>query len=82
MHMDIFQGNFTAKICRKNAASQMEHPDLTPAFNIYRKNPSVWTHRLENRHRIDTFSTKVQKTFSLQPLGLPVAIPKQQSPKP
>ena len=27
----------------------MEHPDLTPAFGSYRKNPPVWTHCLGNK---------------------------------
>ena len=35
-----------ATIFRKKARDQMEHPHLTPAFNRYRKNPSVWTHCL------------------------------------
>ena len=35
-----------ARIYRKKARDQMEHPDLTPAFNRYCKNPSVWTHCL------------------------------------
>ena len=46
MHMDISEGNFFARICREIAGGQMEHPVSTPAFNPYRKNPSVWTHCL------------------------------------
>ena len=34
---------------RKNAGDQSAHPDLTPASNSYRKNPSVWTHCLGNQ---------------------------------
>jgi hypothetical protein len=44
MHMDISQGHFYARIYGEKTADQMEHPDLTTAFDIYRKTPSVWTH--------------------------------------
>ena len=40
MHMDISQGNWCAKIYRKMAGDQIEHPDLTPAFGSHL---SVWT---------------------------------------
>ena len=46
MHMDISQGNFCARIYGEKAGGQMEHPDLTSAFNTYRNNPqcgyTVW----------------------------------------
>jgi len=58
MHMDISQGNFYARIYSKKAGQQMEHPDLTAAFNAYRKNPSVWTQFREKQ------SPAIEKTLS------------------
>jgi len=34
MHMDVSEGNFYARIYRETAGGQMDHPDLTPAFNL------------------------------------------------
>ena len=43
MHMDIARRNFYARNYSEKAGDQRAYPDLTPAFNTYRKNPSVWT---------------------------------------
>jgi hypothetical protein len=42
MHMDISQGNFYAKVFNAKGRDHRACPDLTLAFNTYRKNPSVW----------------------------------------
>jgi hypothetical protein len=47
MHMDISQEQFYARIHSKNAAPQRPSP-LTPAFNPYHENPSVWTEGFSN----------------------------------
>jgi hypothetical protein len=47
MHMDISQEQFYARIHSKNAAPQRPSP-LTPAFNTYHENPSVWTEGFSN----------------------------------
>ena len=46
MHMDISHEPFHARISRKNAGEQMEHPDLTPALTPTVRTPqcghAVW----------------------------------------
>ena len=41
----------------KKAGDQIEHPDLTPAFNTYRKNPSVWDALMGEKHIFTTAPT-------------------------
>ena len=50
MRMDISRRNFSARIGSENAGGQMEHPDLPPAFNSYRKKSSAWTRCLRKMH--------------------------------
>ena len=50
MRMDISRWNFSARIGSENAGGQMEHPDLPPAFNSYRKKSSAWTRCLRKMH--------------------------------
>ena len=69
MHMDISQGHFYARIYRKNAEAQMEHLDLTPAFNTYRKNPQcghcLGKHCSSCSHNQSSLWPSVAKCFGL-----------------
>ena len=43
---------------RERASERAPYHDLTPAFNTYRKNPSVWTHCLGNSRNHHSFPHK------------------------
>ena len=59
--MDMATRHFYARLYRKNARNQMEHPDLTPALNS-----SVWTDCLGNKKSGQTYPISNVRFVSLE----------------